>query len=157
VKNVNAVVFVDVRDLRRPLVPWTAKQICSFTAEIRDVPEDISAVSVMVFKPNGEHFIGVPCSQDDNGVWHCVLNPAYFPAVGTGRYEVVGTDSFGNNAALGAGKIVIEQFTAGGTVVPTGVTPVVAEISDQYGIAHKIVAVNVGTAENPDWTSQVEV
>lgn len=157
-KNVNAVVMVDVQNLHTPLATFQARQLASFTAEFRGIPDEIQGVGVVVYLPNGDHFLPVQASQDANGEWKAYFTPIQFKDVGEAKYEVVGTDENGGIAPLGSGRIVIDPFGSGGAVVPEGKPIAVTEIPDQNGVAHKIRAVNTAKeGEEPNWTSIVEV
>jgi len=156
-KNVNAIVYVDPRNLNVPTETFKARQLCAFRAEIRNAPDDMQAVGITIFKQDGTHFVMLPCSQDDNGVWTAKLGPLMFPTVGEAKYEVVGKDEDGNNVALASGRLTIAAFATGGTPIPSGTVIPVTEIADTNGVAHRIIAVNVGDAQHPDWTTQVEV
>lgn len=155
-KNVNAVVQVDVQNLHRPLVTFQARQLSSFVAELRGVPDDIVNVGVTVYKPDGQHFITTRCSQDANGYWKLYITPTMLPDAGEAKYEVIGTDDQEMTAPLGEGRLLIDPFGSGSLPIPEGKAIQVFDIPDKNGIAHKIVAVNVGTEEHPDWTTRLE-
>lgn len=157
-KNINARVQVDVRNLRTKLTTFQARQLCPFRAEIVGVPQDVEAVACVLYKPNGEHFPPLPANQNANGDWEVLLLPTQFPDAGEAKYELVATDADSMTSALGEGKVVIDPFGSGGTAIPIGKEIPVTEITDQNGVAHRIKAVNTAKeGEEPNWTSIVEV
>lgn len=156
-KNVNAVVQVDVQNLHRPLTTFQAKQLASFVAELRGVPDDIVNVGVVVYLPDGSHFQPIQASQDANGVWTAYLTPFQLKDAGEAKYELIGKDDKEATAPLGTGRIIIDPFGSGGVEIPEGKYITITEIPDQNGIAHRIRSINTGTDEEPNWTTIVEV
>lgn len=154
----NARVRVNPRELGRPLDTLQARFGSSFSLELVDVPNGVSGVFVRVFRAafDGEAYFDCPASQNDNGDWNCYLIGTTFPDVGDASYEVHATDDEGNPTSLGAGRVRIKPFSAGSSPITQGSVVSVATLPDETGALHQVVAVNIGTAEHPDWTWQVK-
>lgn len=151
----NARVRVNPRELGRPLDTLQARFGSSFCLEVVDIPEDVSAVFVRVFRAAADAYFDCPATQNDNGDWNCYIIGTTFPDVGEAAYEIHATDSDGNPTSLGAGKVRIEPFSAGSSPITQGSEVSVATLPDETGALHQVVAINLGTAAEPDWTWQV--
>lgn len=154
----NARVRVNPRELDRPLDTLQARFGSSFMLEIVDVPNGVSGVFVRVFRAayDGEAYFDCPANQNDNGDWSCYIIGTTFPDVGEASYEIHATDDMGNPTSLGAGKVRVKPFSSGSSPIPQGSVVSVATLPDETGALHQVVAVNIGTAQEPDWTWQVK-
>lgn len=152
----NARVRVNPRELGRRLDTLQARFGSSFSLEIADVPQGVYDVFVRVFRAAADAYFDCPASQNDNGDWDCYIIGTTFPDVGDAYYEIHATDAEGNPTSLGSGKVRIEPFSAGSSPIVQGSVVSVATLPDETGALHQVVAVNVGTAEHPDWSWQVK-
>lgn len=152
----NARVRVNPRELGRPLDTLQARFGSSFSLEVVDVPEDVSTVFVRVFRAAADAYFDCPATQNDNGDWNCYIIGTTFPDVGDAVYEIHATDADGNPTSLGSGKVRIEPFSAGSSPIVQGSEVSVATLPDETGALHQVVAVNLGTAAEPDWTWRVK-
>lgn len=152
----NARVRVNPKELGRPLDTLQARFGSSFTLEIADVPNDLSGLFVRVFRAAADAYFDCPASQNDNGDWTCYMIGTTFPDVGEAKYEIHAIDDLGNPTSLGGGKVRVEPFSAGSSPVTQGEAVSVATLPDETGALHQVVAVNIGTAEEPEWSWQVK-
>lgn len=152
----NAIIRLDITNLASPLTTIKAMQLCGVKVKVTNAPPTAYAMRIVVFKADGTHFAAMPLTQDGNGDFEGFVIGTCFPNHGRTKYQIVYKNEDGRNCAGGRGDLLIEQFDpyAGGEPLPTGEIPI-CEISDKNGQMHHIVAVNVGTEEDPDWTSQV--
>lgn len=148
----NAVIHIDPKNLGRRLETIQPMQLCNFRLMIVGVPSDMAKVSVAIYRPDGERFEAIPCTQDDNGDWYAVVSGACFPNAGEAKYQIGMFDAEDAPYGGGVGKSVITAFDpmAGGEPLPDG-RVLVTEIPDSSGVAHKIVAVQV----DGEWTWQI--
>lgn len=151
----HAVIQVDVARLKFPLRTVETRFGASYSMKLVGVPADFGGVFVRVFT-QGDGYYDCPANQNDNGDWFCYIIGTCFPNVCEAKYEVHALDGYGNNTALGVGKLVVEPFSAGSTPIENGSEVSVATLPDAQGALHQVVAVNLGTAENPDWSWQVK-
>ena len=152
----NARIRVNPQELGRPLDTLQARFGSSFTLEITNVPNDVYGVFVRVFRAAADAYFDCPASRNDNGDWKCYMIGTTFPDVGDARYEIHATDEMGNPASLGSGKTRIEPFSAGNSPIEQGSEISVATLPDETGALHQVVAINLGTAAEPDWTWRVK-
>ena len=108
---VNANVVVDTRRLDWPLQAWHARVGHSFSARIHGVPGDVTDVFARVFRVDGS-YSDIKANMRPNGEWLVYVIGTAFPAVGSARYELHGTDAHGNAAALGCGFLDVRDFSA---------------------------------------------
>lgn len=153
----NAVVNIDVARLGRQLPTLEARFGASFSLRMLNAPQGVSGVFVRVFRAyGGDGYFDCPANQDANGDWTCYMVGTTFPEAGRGSYEIHATDENGNPTALGAGRTLVKPFSAGSSPITQGSEVSVATLPDETGALHQVVAVNLGTAEEPDWTWQVK-
>lgn len=151
----NAIIRLDVGNLNIPTETIKARFASSFTAKLVNAPMEVSGLFLRIFKTDKESYFDCPASQDSNGDWSCYIIGTCFPAAGESFYEVHATDDVGNPTSLGSGKLIVQPFTAGNTPLPAGSVISVATLPDGTGALHQVVAVNIGTADKPDWSWQV--
>lgn len=153
----NARVEIRVDELGRPLPTLQARFASSFVLKLLNVPHDIQGLFVRVFKANDpDGYFDLPANQDGNGDWECYIIGTTFVATGIAVYEVHAQDADGNQTALGAGKVSIRPFSVGSSPTPQGSVISVATLPDETGALHQVQAVNIGTAEHPEWSWQVK-
>lgn len=150
----NAVVQLDIKNLNKPLKPLTPRFAASYGVRLTNVPPDVSGVFLRLFTAGGGYF-DAPGNVDDNGDVNVEIVGTCFPAVCRTYYEVHGTDGNGAATALGVGDMTVGPFSAGNTPQPQGSVISVATLPDATGALHQVVAVNLGTTEEPDWSWQV--
>lgn len=151
----NAVIQVDAKNLAKPLTTVQARFASSLRLKIVHAPQDVSDVFVRLFRAGTDAYFDCPANQDGNADWDCYAIGTCFPTVGDADYEIHGTDAEGNPTSLGAGRLVVAPFSVNGENVPQGTEITVARIVDTEGRYHAVKAVNIGTAEKPDWTWQI--
>ena len=150
----NAIVRLDVRNLRRPLDTLQPMQLCNFRVKFTGVPSDAASMSVVIYNAAGDnHFEPVMCNRDDNGDWYADIIGACFPVAGEVKYQVAMYSAEGGTYAGGVGKAVITAFDpiAGGMPLPSG-GYAVTSIYDDYGNPHTVKAVLV----DGEWTWRME-
>lgn len=153
----NGVINLSVTELNRQLPTLHARFASSFSLKMTSVPKDVDGVFVRVFKAiDTDGYFDIPANIDANGDWECYIIGTTFPELGTAVYEVHAVDEQGNPTALGAGKVTIDAFSAGSTPITQGSEVSVATLPDETGALHQVVAVNLGTAGEPDWTWRVK-
>lgn len=152
---VNAIVKIDTRNLHQPLEPLTPRFASSYNVKFVNAPQDVGGVFVRVFKGDGQSYFDCPATQDGNGDWSAYLIGTCFPAVCRSFYEVHAVDEQGNPTSLGRGNLIVEPFSMGGEPIEAGTVITVATLPDKQGRIHRVVAVNIGTAEKPEWTWEV--
>lgn len=148
---------VDVDNLHFKLDTINPMQLCALPVSFTNIPDSVTGVHIVIFTKTGEHFTPCPLSQDENGDWTVELEGVFFPAEGECKYELFGETPLGNRMPLGRGDCKVAKFDSGQTPVPTGESIFITEIMGTDGTMHKITAVNVGTEDDPDWTTQVEL
>lgn len=153
----NTEITLDIQNLHRPRRTMQVMQFCGTKLFVRAVPADAIALSVVVFKPTGKHYAPIPLRQDANGDWQGFVIGTCFPDAGEAKYQLQYTDAENHICAGGKGKIIIDPFdpAQGGEPTPSGDVVITEIPSKTDGTMHKIVAVNKGTAENPDWTTEL--
>lgn len=153
----NAKVRVRIDELDRELPTIQTRFGASFQLKILDVPKGVDSVFVRVFKAQDkEGYFDCPANQDGNGDWECYMIGTTFPETGRGLYEIHATDEEGNPTSLGVGKVSVKPFSAGSSPITQGSEVSVATLPDETGALHQVVAVNLGTAGEPDWTWKVK-
>lgn len=153
----NARISVNIGELDRALPTIKTRFGASFQLQLMNVPKDIDGVFVRVFKAiDTDGYFDCPANIDGNGDWECYMIGTTFPECGLGIYEVHATDSQGNPTSLGAGRVLIRPFSAGSSPITQGSEVSVATLPDETGALHQVVAVNLGTAEEPDWSWRVK-
>lgn len=152
----NKIIRLNTRDLHQALEPLTPRFASSYGVKLVNAPQDIVDVFIRVFKGDGQGYFDCPCNQDANGDWECYLVGTCFPAVCRSFWEVHGTDEHCNFTSLGRGELLVEPFSAGGEPVEAGTEISIATLPDEQGRLHRVIAVNIGTAEKPDWTWEVK-
>lgn len=152
----NATIVLDIKNLCRPLATLQARFACAFTAEILKVPQGVDDVFVRVFRAGTDAYFDCPATPDSNGDYTCYMLGTCFPTVGKSYYEIHGKDEQGNDTALGGGKVEVAPFSVNGERLEQGYTITVARIPDTEGKYHAVRAVNIGTAEKPDWAWQID-
>lgn len=142
--QVNAIVNLAPTRLNRPLETWRPRQLHSFVAEFRNIPDDVTSVVVRVFKPTGGYY-DIPVSRKgdtDTGLAYVV--GTCFTDIGGSRYEVHAYDARGNMTALGEGLVSVDYFTASASPLVPGQPVPVMQITDKTGALHTISAVPDG-------------
>lgn len=150
----NIVVTLDPTRLNRPLPLWYARQVHSFVARFRNIPDDVTNVMVRVFKPDGVSYFDIPVNRSaESSEGIAYVWPMVFETAGESKYEVHAYDYKGNPTALGKGHVEIETFSASGEPLPPGQPVTIMRIADASGAFHNIIAVPDGEG---GFTSQVE-
>ena len=142
--QVNLVARLEPRRLNVQLPTMHARQLHSFALTITNIPDDVTAVFVAVYTPQGTRY-DIPGSRRPNtpsGVAY--LLPTVFPETGSATYEVSATDAQGYETALGAGTVEIGEFSSARTPVPPDVPVAIQQIPDAAGRMHTIKAVPDG-------------
>lgn len=152
---VNKTIQLNPCDLHQPLEAITPRFAASYRVKFVRVPQDVQDPFVRVFKADGQGYFDCPCNADGNGDLECYMLGTCFPAVCRSFYEVHGRDGEGNPCALGRGALIVEPFSVGGDPVEAGTEITIATLPDRQGRLHRVLAVNIGTAEKPDWTWEV--
>lgn len=153
---VNKRIQLNLCELHQPLETITPRFAASYRVKFTHVPQDAQDTFVRVFKEDGQGYFDCPCNFDGNGDLDCYMLGTCFPSVCRSFYEVHGKDGDGNPCALGRGSMIVEPFSAGGEPVAAGTEISIATLPDEQGRLHRVIAVNIGTAEKPDWTWEVK-
>ena len=152
----NTTIRVNAEDLHVATPTLKARFAASHGVKLVNVPQEANDLYLRVFKPDGQSYFDCPASQDGNGDWQCVVLGTCFPSVGRGHYEIHCVDESGNWTSLGRGEVLIDPFSIGGEPITAGSVISVATLPDKQGRLHRVVAVNIGTEEKPDWTWEVQ-
>jgi hypothetical protein len=129
---VNANVVVNAKRLDWPLRAWHARVGHSFSARLHGVPGDVAGVFARVFRVDGS-YSDFRANMRPNGEWLVYVIGTAFPAVGSARYELHGTDARGNAAALGCGLLDVRDFSVTAEPVEPGAALTVAQIPTADG------------------------
>ena len=140
----NAIVKLCPYRLNFPLVTFHARLLRSFVVLFKNIPDDVTSVSVRVFTVGKGAFFDIPVGRRPDGTGVAYIIGTAFPSVGSSEYEVSGFDAKGNATALGTGLIEIEHFSYAGTPIQPGVPVVLDRIKDADGNYHTIKAVPDG-------------
>lgn len=143
-QQTNAIITVNPRRLDRPLEPLHARRLHSFAAEFIGIPEDCYAVILRIFTGANSGYFDIPVGLAPDGGSSAYLIGTCFPSVGTFRYEIHAYDASGNATALGAGDVVVDEFSASAAPIEPDEPIVVAQIPDANGVMHSITAVPDG-------------
>lgn len=140
----NLTIRLNPQRLNFPLPTMYARQLHSFVAAVEGIPDDVTALFISVFTPQGTRY-DVPISRRPNsaaGVAY--LLPTVFPAVGGAKYEVRATDAQGYETALGVGVVEVDEFSTAATPADPTASVVIQQIPDAEGRLHNIRAVPDG-------------
>lgn len=155
----NGIIAVDPCHLERKLKTVGAVQNQIATYLVTGVPSYATSVRMTVFNEYEEGFPEITGSKLREGEWELTAQDYCFPDVGDVRFELnalSGDEQTPVYRPLGTGKIRVAKFY-GKTFEPAPhPEQVVANaIRDKDGGVHKIVAKDVGTGGEEDWTSDV--
>lgn len=150
--QVNLVVDADVRRLDAPLPPMRARAGCSFVLRIGGVPGDCAGVVVRVSTDGGEGFMDFPATCDANGEWTCRILGVAFRRPGAEWYEVRAGDASGGDTAVGRGRCLVGEWSAGTARTLDARRRYVTTILDAGGAQHAIWAVQ---NELGEWTYRI--
>jgi len=123
----NAIINCRTRNLGLDAETVTARKGHSIRVAVKSAPDDVTALFVRVFKPNGAYF-DFPANMRPSGVWTCQIIGTAFPDEGEARYEVHATDSAGNPTAIATGALHVLPFSVTSTPIAPGATVTVAQI-----------------------------
>lgn len=151
-EQVNLVIDADVTRLDTPLPPMRARCGAGFVARVHGVPADCADVVFRVSTDGGEGFMDFPATCNSNGEWTCRIPGLAFRKAGLEWYEVRAMDSQGGETAIGRGRAVIGQWSAGTARTFDGRRRFVTTIFDELGSQHAIWAVQNDVGE---WTYKV--
>lgn len=147
--QVNLVIDADIRRLDAPLPTMRARCGAEFVARVCGVPGDCSGVVVRVSADGGEGFADFPASCDANGEWTCRILGAAFRRPGAEWYEVRAISATGADTAVGRGRVLVGEWSAGTARTLDARRRYVTTILDEQGGQHAIWAVQ---NELGEWT-----
>lgn len=144
--QVNATVDINPQRLNFPLPTLHAKQLHSFVAEIRNIPDDSTSAVLRLFRTDRQSHFEIPISRNGGGssTGIAYIVGTCFPDAGHSFYEIHAYDAHGNCTAFGNGSLDIGTFTATGAPIEPGQSVPVMQITDAGGALHTIMAVSDG-------------
>ena len=149
-EQINLVIDADVTRLDAALPPMRARAGCEFVARVHGVPADCMGV---VFRVScGRGFYDFPASCNANGEWTCRILPMAFPRVASEWYEVRAESADGQSTAIGRGRVLVGEWSAGTAQTFDARKRFVATIFDELGSQHAIWAVRNDVGE---WTYRI--
>ena len=141
----NAIIKLDTERLNFPRPTLHARQLHSFTAIIRDIPDDVTDVILRIYKIDRQAHFDIPVSRrGESAQGEAYIIGTCFPDCGTSYYEIHAYDSRGNATSLGRGGVCIDAFGGTGSPIEPGQSVPIMQITDATGALHTIRAVSDG-------------
>lgn len=152
-EQINLVIDADVARLDAALPPIRARAGAEFVARVHGVPADCAEVVFRVSTDGGEGFLDFPASCNANGEWTARLLPVAFPKAGAAEwYEVRAVAADGQDTAIGRGRVIVGEWSAGTARTFDARKRFVMTIFDELGSQHAIWAVKNDIGE---WTYRI--
>jgi hypothetical protein len=149
-EQINLVIDADVARLDAALPPIRARAACEFVARVHGIPADCAGV---VFRIScGRGFYDFPASCNSNGEWTCRILPVAFPRVAAEWYEIRAVAADGQDTAIGRGRVLVGEWSAGTAGTYDARKRFVTTIFDEQGSQHAIWAVKNDIGE---WTYKI--
>lgn len=149
-EQANLVIDADVARLDATLPPMRARAGAEYVVRVHGVPADCAEVVFRVSKGGGEGFLDFPATCNANGEWTARLLPMAFPKAGAAEwYEVRAVAADGQPTAVGRGRVIVGEWSAGTAQTYDARKRFVTTIFDELGSQHAIWAVKNDIGE---WT-----
>lgn len=152
-EQINLVIDADVARLDAVLPPIRARAGAEFVARAHGIPADCAGVVFRISTDGGEGFLDFPASCNANGEWTARLLPMAFPKAGAAEwYEVRAVAADGEPTAVGRGRVIVGEWSAGTAQTYDARKRFVMTIFDEQGSQHAIWAVKDSVGE---WTYRI--